>query len=51
MVCFVVGVLVGLPALRIKGLYLALVTLAVATLFPLLIEQFASFTGGTRAST
>jgi branched-chain amino acid transport system permease protein len=45
-VCFVVGVLVGLPALRIKGLYLALVTLAVATLFPLMIEQFSSFTGG-----
>jgi branched-chain amino acid transport system permease protein len=45
-VCFVVGVLVGLPALRIKGLYLALVTLALATLFPLLIEQFPSLTGG-----
>lgn len=45
-ICFVVGVVIGLPALRIKGLYLALVTLAVATLFPLLIEQFSSFTGG-----
>ncbi len=45
-ICFVVGVVIGLPALRIKGLYLALVTLAVATLFPLLIEQFSSITGG-----
>jgi branched-chain amino acid transport system permease protein len=46
-VCFVVGVLIGLPALRIKGLYLALVTLAVATLFPLVIEQFPGLTGGS----
>ena len=45
--CFVVGLLIGLPALRIKGLYLALVTLAVATLFPLAIDQFSSFTGGS----
>ncbi len=45
-VCFVVGVVIGLPALRIKGLYLALVTLAVATLFPLVIEQFPGLTGG-----
>ncbi len=45
--CFVVGVIIGLPALRIKGLYLALVTLAVATLFPLAVEQFNSITGGT----
>ncbi len=45
-ICFVVGVAIGLPALRIKGLYLALVTLAVATLFPLFIEQFSSITGG-----
>ncbi len=46
-VCFFVGILVGLPALRIKGLYLALVTLAVATLFPLLLEQFSAITGGS----
>ena len=45
-VCFVAGALIGLPALRIKGLYLALVTLAVATLFPELIKAFESFTGG-----
>ena len=44
-ISFVVGVFVGLPALRIKGLYLALVTLSVAVLFPELIKQFSSFTG------
>jgi branched-chain amino acid transport system permease protein len=47
LVCFAVGVLIGLPALRIKGLYLALVTLAVATLFPLVVEQFPGLTGGS----
>lgn len=46
-VCFVAGLLIGLPALRIKGLYLALVTLAVATLFPSIIESFPGLTGGT----
>jgi branched-chain amino acid transport system permease protein len=45
-VCFVVGALIGVPALRIKGLYLALVTLAVATLFPELVKAFESITGG-----
>lgn len=45
-ICFLVGVAIGLPALRIKGLYLALVTLAVATLFPLVVEEFSSLTGG-----
>ena len=44
--CFVAGVMIGLPALRIKGLYLALVTLAVGVLFPLAIEQFPDLTGG-----
>jgi branched-chain amino acid transport system permease protein len=46
-VSFVVGVVVGLPALRIKGLYLALVTLSVAVLFPDLIKQWPDFTGGS----
>lgn len=46
-VCFFAGVIIGLPALRIKGLYLALVTLAVATLFPLMVEQFSGLTGGS----
>jgi branched-chain amino acid transport system permease protein len=45
--CFAVGVLVGLPALRISGLYLALVTLALATLFPLVIQKYSDVTGGS----
>ncbi len=43
---FVVGVLIGLPALRIRGLYLAVVTLAVATVFPTLVVKYESLTGG-----
>ena len=46
-VAFVVGVIVGIPALRLKGLYLALVTLAIAVLFPSLIRKFDSLTGGS----
>lgn len=45
---FVVGVLVGLPALRIKGIYLALVTLALASVFPQLIKRLDSLTGGSQ---
>jgi branched-chain amino acid transport system permease protein len=37
---FAVGVLVGFPALRVKGLYLALVTLGLAVLFPQLTNRF-----------
>lgn len=36
--CFVAGGLVGLPALKIKGLYLALVTFALAYTFPILLK-------------
>jgi len=43
---FIIGVLVGLPALRIRGLYLAVVTIAVATVFPTLVIKYESFTGG-----
>jgi branched-chain amino acid transport system permease protein len=43
---FLVGLVVGLPALRIRGLYLALVTLAVGVAFPELVKRFADFTGG-----
>ncbi len=45
---FVVGVIVGLPALRIKGLYLALVTLGLASLFPLAVKRFSDLTGGSQ---
>lgn len=47
-VCFVVGVLVGIPALRLKGLYLALVTLALAQIFPALVRKFDELTGGSQ---
>jgi branched-chain amino acid transport system permease protein len=37
-IAFVIGCIVALPALRLKGVYLALVTLAVAVLFPQLMK-------------
>ena len=46
LICFVVGVLVGIPALRLKGVYLALVTLALAQIFPALVRKF-DVTGGS----
>lgn len=47
-VAFVIGLLVGIPALRIKGLYLALVTFALAYAFPVIlkIEGIDKRTGG-----
>ncbi|HEV7205214.1 MAG TPA: branched-chain amino acid ABC transporter permease [Jatrophihabitans sp.] len=50
-VCFVAGLIVGLPALRIRGLYLAMVTLAFGVAFPELIGRFDSFTGGAEGLT
>ncbi len=35
---FAIGIVVGLPALRVKGLYLALVTIAQAAVFPTLVN-------------
>lgn len=46
-VCFVAGLIVGLPALRIRGLYLAMVTLAFGVAFPELIDRFDDLTGGS----
>jgi branched-chain amino acid transport system permease protein len=48
LICFVVGVIVGIPALRLKGLYLALVTLALAQIFPALVRKFDELTGGSQ---
>jgi branched-chain amino acid transport system permease protein len=44
-----VGFVVGLPALRIQGLYLALVTLAIAAVFPVIVKMDAlqNITGGS----
>jgi branched-chain amino acid transport system permease protein len=47
-VCFAAGLLLGLPALRIRGLYLALVTLGVAVAVPQLIKRFDGLTDGTQ---
>ena len=40
------GVLFGLPAARLSGLYLALATFAIAVATPALIKRFEGFTGG-----
>jgi branched-chain amino acid transport system permease protein len=42
----VIGVVVGLPALRLSGLYLAMATLAFAQLFQWLLIHWPSFTFG-----
>lgn len=46
-ICFLVGLACGIPALRISGVYLALVTLALATLFPLILQKYSDVTGGS----
>lgn len=40
------GAVVGLPALRIRGIYLALVTLGLAIVFQPVAKRFPAFTGG-----
>lgn len=40
------GVLFGLPAARLSGLYLALATFAIAVATPSVIKRFEDFTGG-----
>ena len=40
------GVLVGVPAMRVRGLYLALVTLGLAVLFPLVTQKYVDGSGG-----
>jgi len=47
LVAFGVGVLVGIPALRLRGAYLALATFSVALVVPALVRKFSKFTGGT----
>ncbi len=44
--CSVVGFLLGVPALRIRGIYLALLTFGLALMFPALAKRFPSITGG-----
>jgi branched-chain amino acid transport system permease protein len=45
-VCFVAGLLVGIPATRVRGVYLAIATLVVAFAFPSLVLRFDWLTGG-----
>ena len=45
---FVLGFLLGIPALRLEGLYLALVTLALAVVTPPFIKRFDDLTGGSQ---
>jgi branched-chain amino acid transport system permease protein len=49
-VCFVVGFLFGLPALRLEGLYLALATFALGVAMPQILkhEGLAHWTGGSQ---
>jgi branched-chain amino acid transport system permease protein len=45
---FALGFAFGVPALRLRGLYLALVTLALAIATPPLIKRFEGLTGGVQ---
>ncbi|MBT95365.1 MAG: hypothetical protein CL431_05300 [Acidimicrobiaceae bacterium] len=46
--CFLAGMIFGLPALRIKGLYLALLTFGLASIFPTIVklDSLNVYTGG-----
>jgi len=44
--CFALGLVIGLPASRIRGPYLAVATLAMAYVFPALVLKYESLTGG-----
>ena len=45
---FIMGVIIGLPALRVKGLYLALVTIAQAAELPTLVILMNLYRGSNR---
>lgn len=42
----VVGAVLGMPALRLGGLNLGLITLSIALVFPAVVNRFADLTGG-----
>jgi branched-chain amino acid transport system permease protein len=44
----IVGFLIGLPALRLSGLHLALATFAFAIAIPSLLKKFSGLTGGSQ---
>ena len=45
-ICFVLGLILGLPALRLSGVYLALATFALAVSVPQLPLKWSKFLGG-----
>ncbi len=47
LVAMVAGVLVGLPSLRVKGLYLAIATIAAGVIAHFVFAHFSALTGGT----
>lgn len=46
LMCVVVGLATGIPAIRVHGLYLAMITLAMAMLVEHIIGRWSSVTGG-----
>ncbi|MDA0635053.1 branched-chain amino acid ABC transporter permease [Nonomuraea sp. MCN248] len=46
-VAFALGLVLGVPAMRLRGLYLALVTLAIAIFLVPLLKRFEEVTGGS----
>jgi ABC-type branched-subunit amino acid transport system permease subunit len=44
-----IGLLFGIPALRLSGLYLALATFGIAVALPSILKKFDHFTGCTRS--
>ncbi len=42
----ILGILLGIPALRLSGPYLAIATLALVISFPLIVRKYDGFTGG-----
>jgi branched-chain amino acid transport system permease protein len=47
----VIGLLAGVPALRLSGLYLALATFGIAVALPTILKKFDHFTGGSTGIT
>jgi branched-chain amino acid transport system permease protein len=47
----VIGLLAGVPALRLSGLYLALATFGIAVVLPTVLKKFDHFTGGSTGIT
>ncbi|HUR09474.1 MAG TPA: branched-chain amino acid ABC transporter permease [Nonomuraea sp.] len=50
-VAFTLGLALGVPAVRLRGLYLALVTMAIAIFLVPLLKRFESVTGGSMGLT